>query len=444
MNLIQNQFTLENFEDDFVRKNLIVKWDEFTVTENADSSISYEFLTNLNSTASFNDSKNNLYTKYILRVTIVNNKVLDFKIVKFLGKNNNLLKDISLKSVKGFNGTIYHYNLRGDLVKLESFEKGKMVHFIENKSSNLNNLNAREPIVEGYVLMITERYTDWYFNLGTAYYYTKSHLISRTLQYVYVGSNASNYNPDSVVHEHYAHSPSPAVPVDNHLDEIIIDTTFTNIPKINCTFNQLMKTGSMKAILVDFFGANALYKLKFQVVENLICNTNGDVNGCATNTLNSDGSVTISIDKAYINDVNTPTLFLAKTIVHEAIHANIYAEIKKLNNGITPPNSDFAILFEEYGQKMNWSHELMANKYLSTISQSIRNVHSLLGDQTFITDRNSFSGWNWDKFYEEVAWLGLYDTTKGKEHLLNPNYTNNSNLYVKDTQVDSTKNPKCD
>ena len=86
MNLIQNQFTLENFADDFVKHNLIVKWDEFTMLENVDSSISYEFLTTLKSTAKFNNSKNNLYTKYILRVTVTDNKVFDFEIVKFLGK----------------------------------------------------------------------------------------------------------------------------------------------------------------------------------------------------------------------------------------------------------------------------------------------------------------------------------------------------------------------
>ena len=48
----QNNFSLDNFKDDFVRNNLIIKWDEFIVTENPDTSLSYEFLTNLNATVS--------------------------------------------------------------------------------------------------------------------------------------------------------------------------------------------------------------------------------------------------------------------------------------------------------------------------------------------------------------------------------------------------------
>ena len=438
----QNNFSLDNFKDDFVRNNLVIKWDEFIVTENPDSSLSYEFLTNLNATVSFKNPKNNLNSKYKLIVTISENNYIDFEIVKFLGKNKNLLKDIGLKYLNGFNGATYHYNLNGDLIKSEGFDKGKFVNTMKNKSASLNNVAERAPVEEGWVLVLTERYTDWFFNRGTSYSYSTSHLESRSLEYVYIGSNSGNYNMDSAAHEHYPHTPSPSIPVDIHPDEIIIDSTFSNLPKINCTLEQLLKTNSMKEILVDFFGTDALYDLKFQVVDN--CNTNNDVNGCAENNLNLDGSVTISIFRGSINSSENPTLFLAKTIVHEAIHANIYAQVKKLNNEVTPSNNDFAILYEEYRQKKNWSHEYMANKYLTTISKTLRAVHPLLGDQTFIDDRNTFPNWDWDKFYKEISWLGLYNTVEGQIHLQNPDYGIDSNIYVNGAKTDSTIIPKCD
>lgn len=87
----------------------------------------------------------------------------------------------------------------------------------------------------------------------------------------------------------------------------------------------------------------------------------------------------------------------------------------------------------------------MADRYINLISQSLQDLHPFLGDQGFINDRtNNFPGWNWNDFYTEIAWLGLYDTSEGVEHIQDPNYLINSNLYINDVKVDSTKNPKCD
>ncbi len=87
----------------------------------------------------------------------------------------------------------------------------------------------------------------------------------------------------------------------------------------------------------------------------------------------------------------------------------------------------------------------MADRYVGLIAQGLKEVHPLLGDASFITDRNdNFPDWDWDGFYNELSWLGLYDTVAGQEHLQNPNYTADSNLYVVNPRVDSTKNPKCD
>lgn len=148
--------------------------------------------------------------------------------------------------------------------------------------------------------------------------------------------------------------------------------------------------------------------------------------------------------KEYIDDTQTPTLFIAQTLLHEAIHANLFAAVKKLNNGVTPANSDFGILYEEYRQKRNWQHNLMADKYIDLIANGLREVHSLLNDQTFIENYNDNTLWNWNDFYEEVAWQGLYGTTKGQEHINAPEYRNDVSLYLDGAKVNSTKTPKCD
>jgi len=69
---------------------------------------------------------------------------------------------------------------------------------------------------------------------------------------------------------------------------------------------------------------------------------------CIGNT-NSTGCTTPLGGNDYINS-NTPTIFLAQTLVHEAIHANLYAAVKKLNNGATRTDTSFESLYEDYRQ----------------------------------------------------------------------------------------------
>lgn len=49
------------------------------------------------------------------------------------------------------------------------------------------------------------------------------------------------------------------------------------------------------------------------------------------------------------------------TIIHEAIHANLFAAVVKLNNGTLPVDTKFATLYEAYRSKKGWSHEMMAD-----------------------------------------------------------------------------------
>lgn len=100
--------------------------------------------------------------------------------------------------------------------------------------------------------------------------------------------------------------------------------------------------------------------------------------------------------------------------------------------------------YEEYIQKKGWQHELIADKYRDLIIQGLKNVHPLLGDQSFIDYYNSNTLWDWDKFYNELAWVGLYDTSKGIEHIQTLNYNLDASLYFDAAKVNSTKDPNCD
>lgn len=406
----QNNFTLDNFKDDFVRNNLIVKWNEFIIIKKPDSSISYEFLTNLNATVSFNDSKNNLNIKYKLNVTISENKVIDIEIVKFLGKNKNLLKDIGLEYLNGFKGAIYHFNLNGDLIKLESFDKGKIVNTFEYKFTSSDKAVQRAPVLEGWVPLITINYTDWYFNLGTSYYYFKSHITSTTIEYVYVGSNSGNYNPDDVAHAHYPHT-APVVPIDTHLEEIIIDSTFANT-KAECIFNKLGNSSTgFKNAIKKFDGEFPVAHLKMSVDNNLPDTINA--------TTSNSGTYTIEIKINGNTLPNRTVMGLARTMIHETIHAEMYRKLRSVNYSVSI--NDFPGIFYYYSTYKNWQHQQMASHYRTTIVDMLKEF-----------DNNQHT----DSFYNDLAWEGLQGTVSWNElssnektRIINAinNYKNNGN-----------------
>jgi hypothetical protein len=135
-------------------------------------------------------------------------------------------------------------------------------------------------------------------------------------------------------------------------------------------------------------------------------------------------------------------------MLHEAIHANLFLAVKKLNGGVTPTNSDFGILYEQYRQKQNWQHHFMADRYINLIAGALQEVHPLLGDQSMIngfSDKSNYPDWDWDEFYTNLAWVGLVkDTTAGENYLSNPNNAENlSSYYYEDAKANSTKIPNC-
>jgi len=411
----QNNFSLDNFKDDFVRNNLIIKWDEFIVTENPDSSFTYEFLTNLNATVSFNNPKNNLNSKYKLIVTVSENKNIDFEIVKFLGKNKNLLKDIGLKYLNGFNGATYHYNLNGDLIKSEGFNKGKFVNTMKNKSASLNNVAEKAPVEEGWVLVLTERYTDWFFNLGTSYAYSTSHLESRSLEYVYIGSSSGNYNTDSVAHEHYPHTPSPSIPVDIHLDEIIADSTFL-ASKANCALKLLQENIQFNKILDSLMPKDSDYSMLLTI---------GDPTGNATGSTDSNTDpnkqdITVTIDEWHAQ--NNSIVSVALTILHEAVHARLIEKVKSLG-GLANLN-EFAYLdsemeklaayYNKYDALNNPAHhEFIWDNYVDIIANGVESFHKLFPED-YISFHNNMigtDGYNKNTFYELAAKGSLQETS---------------------------------
>ena len=169
--------------------------------------------------------------------------------------------------------------------------------------------------------------------------------------------------------------------------------------------------------------------------------------------------VTISINSTLLN---RSKLDIARTIIHESIHAELFAMIveaggrENFNNYVTnnPGKSDFVLVWDYIQGYLppngDWQHEYMADYYITAISNGLKELSDELLSDTF---KNYYSGstfypssgsdaviWDWDNFYEAVAWVGLKETSEwgGKDPIFQNKY-NTYAQYLKDTEVGDYK-----
>jgi len=225
------------------------------------------------------------------------------------------------------------------------------------------------------------------------------------------------------------------LPINEEEDEDKIINNLTG--KAKCVYDKLSATNNMQELLVDFFGNDAEFDLTFQLVSNLECGDSNNPNGCTSANYDYNSkNVVISIDEDLANSHSM--LIIGKTIVHEAVHANLFLAVKKLNGGIVPKDVKFESLYEQYREKKGWQHEMMAENYISLMAEIIEDFHSELNDDTF---KNYYDEWNWNDFYTKLAWTGLKNTTKGNQY-----YEQNGDqisIYYEAAKVNSTKTIDC-
>jgi len=451
---IKSKFSLDNFKNNSLKNNLVINWSDYVKSTDNLEKLKYEFSTSFKTQVTFNKGEKRIYMVYNLLATKNESNQWRLELIKFIPNNTNKILDLKTTDLSTFSGTLNQYNLKGELTKTIRIEEGKQKNVFIPSDVPYPSV----PIGNGChrISIPTYHWTDWYWkNENGIYVYTGSSSVTVTYEVIWICDEndndelglggGDNFPSEEDLHIHFHGSGGENDTTDNHPEEIIIDSTFSKINKINCTYKQLIKTTTMKELLLDFFGEDAKYDLTFEVVDNLNCNNDDDVYGCTKSNYNpNNNKVLIQIDKDYVLDPETPTLFIAETILHEAIHANLYLAVKKLRGGSLPTSSAFEDLYEQYRIKKNWHHEFMSEHYINVISKGLEEVHPFLGDSNFINDKNQYYTSNdWDAFYKEIAWRGLLKTPKGIEHKNNPNYQRDANLYINSTKINSTKSPKC-
>lgn len=207
--------------------------------------------------------------------------------------------------------------------------------------------------------------------------------------------------------------------------------------KFMCIYNKLTQSPKFKNLFLDTFGESDNLNVKFELVDH-IPGANGQT-GLLPNSINNINQTTgevnlnllIKIDKSYMDSHSA--IAVAKTIMHESIHAYLILKHIKCNVG-TP----FDEIMEDIDDKsleelLNYyydtacpneeQHEFMFEHMIPTMSEILADVRDELvplshqqnaeADTTFFDEANPTGpqvSWSWEQFYKYLSMAGLQNS----------------------------------
>lgn len=200
---MQINFSLENFDNFFIKDNLVIEWDDFNLSEHENQSV-YEFNTSFKVANAITNGKIELIPKYKLLVFKNDLGNWNYELLKFLSINDRLTDDLSYFNPV-FSGTLYHYNLEGKTLVIKAYKDGQLLNEYSDNENN-NVMSKLDPIDgTGYYQRICEvSYTDWYSVYDGIAHYTHSVKMGESCDWIYVAEGNSvpggyNFN----FHNHY-------------------------------------------------------------------------------------------------------------------------------------------------------------------------------------------------------------------------------------------------
>lgn len=314
-----------------------------------------------------------------------------FYLAKFLSNTSiSENQNVMLSNADSFTGIAMLLNRDLEAEHVFGLDKGK----IKATGSQISKESYKE-IKSGKLKMsvdcyteVVHHYTDWYqeYSDGTvAYIYTEYNGSTET-QVCYddppTGSGGGGGGSGSTYDE----------TIDKKvffLGSIIKDASLSNNQKANCVYNKLAQTKTMQNVIGAFSGENTNYDLVFKVD-----NIGVGLLGATSKTPNSNNEFTIIINEYYIP--SNAALDIARTFLHEAIHAELSQKVASVGGSHNLSGDNFPAIYEYYRNYQDWSHEQMADHYRNTIINGMKEF-----------DQNAHA----NSFYDALSWRGLEGTT---------------------------------
>ena len=177
------------------------------------------------------------------------------------------------------------------------------------------------------------------------------------------------------------------------LPEVLPTPEFLANQKLNCIWGTLNGSNtSFQRYLNQFDADFSIVDLEFDISNSLPSNVNGRTDNSNSN------KILISINGNTLG--NRPVLGVARTIIHEAIHAELYRKVRSVNNQISI--NDFPGIYDYYRRYIkNWQHQQMAAHYIDLMGKMLKEF-----------DGSRMS----DQYYKDISWNGLYMINDKNNH----------------------------
>lgn len=367
-----------------------------------------------------NKSKEVEYIQNILFVKNQSENRFDPLIIRYYPDDqvsNRTFKNIHYQSIdEKWMGWIDLFSYDEHHLKGFKIERGQITKFRTiTESSELgkkSNGNENKDVIYQCDLVSV----DWYDG-RTGEYLDTTHSTECDFEYVgggasygsgYVSGGYSSGGAGCIGCDSYS---VPSVPEPNL--RVQLDPSFKNNPYLMCILDKLQ--------LSKFINELALFDGTIGNMRNVILKVGETVDSRAnaeTNDKLGPYHIEITLNQ---NKVGRNSLEMARTILHELIHAELFVAIY-LKKG-SPVDGNFEYNFskylEEYSYVTSAQHNYMAENLVSRIAIELQRIHPYLGLDEFrksevIKLAYPKSIVNPD-FYKVLAWQGLLDTSVGEK-----------------------------
>ncbi len=177
--------------------------------------------------------------------------------------------------------------------------------------------------------------------------------------------------------------------------------------KAKCLNALLNKNGNsfVQKILSNFVGKSE-FDIKIVSKEKV---TNLDKNGILKEingkTIHLPGSALMTIEISTSKANENAALDVARTILHEYIHADIFRKLYTTSDEIGNKSTDFKKTYDQYENQ----HGAIAGLYLNSMKEALKEFHKSVLTDDYNKYINYFGEVPNDAFYEALAWGGLRD-----------------------------------
>ena len=213
------------------------------------------------------------------------------------------------------------------------------------------------------------------------------------------------------------------LPINEEEDRIITNEL---IEREKCIFEMLTKNSDdfIKELLNNFEGES---EFDVQLISrDGVFNGDSEVNAKTSPPI--DGLIIIEFNSNLLYKYGV--LYVARTFLHEFIHAKMNFTLYSTNPNITDLNflETYTNYEKKYIRSYDAQHQTMAELYVNSMASALKKFHrsALLDEYNFLHESENFN----DSFYESLAWRGLQNQNveaynqleKSKKEALNKLY----------------------